>query len=431
MAKKDKKASSINIQQFPMTVMPIDRNRRELQDWRRGMNAAESLTAPQRKTLYDLYANAVLDLHLTAVMGKRKLAVTNIDWSIVDKDGNVIEDLTKALDSTFFEDILNNILDARFYGFSLQQIDWINKIVELVPRAHVNPADKIVLANPLIWSQGIVYNEPPYTGMCLETGKPDDLGLLLKVTPFTILKRNDIADWAAFCELFGSPLRVVHYDPNTPGNRVEAEKAMQEMGAAGYIVLPDGSTIEFPQTNAQTGNETYDRFAEFCNKEISKGVVTQTMTTEDGASLSQSEVHMEAEERVNQSDIRYVRRLLNERLIPIMIAQGVSLPEGAHFQPIEEEQTLSKKDRLDMDLQIHREVGRIPKSYFVQEYNVEFVDASDDEKLNSGTVQQPEPTPTKAQKKTATKGKEVKVNNSEFAGWFQNFIDFFAQAPRN
>lgn len=426
MAKKSRKAAMPVIEQYNLTIMQNQRTVKELTDWKRAIQAAESLTAPQRKTLYDLYMNIMLDPHVTAVYNKRILSVTNVSWSVVDTNGEEIEDLTKTLDTTFFEDILTYAIESRMYGYSLMQINWQDRIVELIPRAHVNPKEKLVVSNPLIWGQGIAYNEPPYTNLVLEVGKPDDLGLLIKVAPYAIMKRNDVSDWATFTEIFGMPMRVVYYDPNMPSNRIEADKAMQEMGGAGYLVLPDGSRVEFPSTGSSQGNDTYDRFADFCNKEISKCLVGQTMTTEDGASLSQSQVHLKAEDRIAQNDLKFVERVLNERLMPILIAQGITVPAGARFQPVEEEQSISKDVRLEMDLRIHNEVGHLPKQYFKEEYNVEFVDSSD----------APTEAPTSPKSPKKTKGKEVKVNNSDFeAGpskrWFQNFFDFFAQAPRS
>lgn len=416
MAKRTtKKADSLVHQTFPMTVMQNQRQVKELTDWKRAINAAESLAAPQRKTLYDLLLNVMLDTHTSAVVQKRILAVTNVSWSLTDKLGKPLEAFNGVLDSTFFEDILTYIIEARLYGHSLIQIDWQAQRVELIPRAHVNPRDKLVLPNPLLWGQGIAYNVPPYTNLVLEAGKPNDLGLLTKVAPYAIMKRNDISDWATFCEIFGMPMRVVYYDSSLPSNRTEAEKAMQDMGSAGYLVLPDGSRVEFPAAGGQggTGNNTYDRFADFCNKEISKAIVGQTMTTEDGASLSQSQVHLKAEDRIAQNDLKYVERLLNEQLVPLMAAQGVTLPQDTRFQPVEEEQDIDKKTRLEMDLRIHAEVGRLPKAYFQQEYNVEFVNNSD---------QEPTPQPQKDEEQ------KTKNENQLEQTLFDRFVDFFARA---
>lgn len=420
--KTDSKALKPVVQNYNLTVQQIDRSRKELQDWRRAITSAESLAAPNRKYLYDLYNNLILDTHLSSVMDKRVLPITNLDWVMIDKEGNQIEDICKLLDSTFFDSILTYIIESRLFGFSLQQIDFTNHTTELIPRAHVNPKNKLVLGNPFAFSSGIAYNEAPFMYQVLEAGKPDDLGLLLKVAPYVIMKRGDVGDWATFCEIFGMPLRVVKYDPTLPSNRIEAENAMKDIGSAGYIVLPDGSEIEFPSTGAQQGNDVYDRFADFCNKEISKCIVGNTMTTEDGSSRSQSETHQKQQDSLTLNDLKLVKRLLNERLIPLMLAQGLQIPEGAKIQPITEEH-IDSETQLKMDLDIHEKVGSLPKEYFKKKYKVEFVDESD---TPPAAAQEPTPEPPAQTKKQAPRVPKA-INNSD--NFWKSFFDFFGQAP--
>lgn len=436
MAKKTQNtATKPVIEQYNISVLPRDRSVKEIADWKRAINAAESLFAPQRKTLYDLYNNVVLDTHVTSVLQKRTLAITNVSWSLTDKDGNTLEDFNQVLDSTFFEQLLTYTIESKYYGFSLIQIDWASRSLELVPREHVCPVTKLVLPNPYIYNQGVSYVEPPYSNLTLAVGQPADLGLLIKVAPFAILKRNDVSDWATFCEIFGMPMRVVYYDPSMPSNRNEADNALKSMGGAGYLVLPDGSRVEFPQSGNNQGNDTYDRFAEFCNAEISKAILGQTMTTDVGAngSRAQAEVHLKAEDRIAQNDLKYVERVLNEKLIPIIIAQGVTLPEGAKFQPVQEEQSIPKDVRLDMDLLIHEKVGHLPKDYFRQEYNVEFVDQIDRPDTPPTPATQP---PADKQSKKDKKALRLDFSDlsleetSRLERLYNKLMSFFDQAPK-
>lgn len=438
MAKPKKAKARDNqtvIQKFNITKLPNDRNLKSLDAWHQAIAAAEDIYVPVRKSLYDLYKNIVLDTHLTAVMdNQRIIATTNIPWMCVDANGEEIPEIQKHLDTTFFEDILTYAIESRFYGHSLMQIDWNAQKVELVPRENVNPRDKLVLPNALMPTLGVAYNEAPYDALTIEVGKPDNLGLLLKVAPWVILKRGDISDWATFCEVFGMPLRVGYYDASNPANLAQVDKAMKEMGGAGYLVMPDNSKVEFPSAGSTQGNDVYDRFMRACDEQISKAIVAQTMTTENGSSKSQGEVHLEIQESLFAADRKLVERVLNEQLIPLIIAQGGVVPEGAKFKAADEEEELSTKDRLEMDLRIHKEVGRLPKAYFAEEYNVEFVDDSDDE-----MTPQPEPTPPPAQKpKKEAKPKDLSFDLDDiplheqglFLRLFEGLLSFFGIAPK-
>ena len=54
----------------------------------------------------------------------------------------------------------------------------------------------------------------------------------------------------------------------------------------------------------------------------SKGILTVTMTMEDGASLSQSEVHRKMLENLIQKDADLIRDLVNWQLLPRMVRHG-------------------------------------------------------------------------------------------------------------
>ena len=55
---------------------------------------------------------------------------------------------------------------------------------------------------------GIDYRQPPFSDWLIEAGRPDDLGLYLKAASQTIPKKNLLAFWATFGEIFGLPMRI-------------------------------------------------------------------------------------------------------------------------------------------------------------------------------------------------------------------------------
>lgn len=446
MAKKSKKPEEkkkIGLESYNITVLPVDRSMKSLQSWHQAIQAAEDIYVPVRKPLHDLYKNVVLDTHLTGVMdNQRMVSITNLPWMCADGNGKIIPEITKVCDTTYFEKKLRYILESTFHGHSLIQCDWNARQIDLVPRANVNPVHKLVLPNALNPLQGIAYNEPPYTHLTIEVGEPDALGLLLKVAPWTILKRGDVGDWATFCEIFGMPLRVGYYDSSSPGNQKQVENSLKNMGAAGWLVLPDGSKVEFPTAGSTQGNDVYERFLRVCDEQISKAIVAQTMTSENGSSKAQGTVHLEVQKALFDSDRKLVERVLNEQLIPLLIAQGVSVPEGAQFKAAEEMQKLTATQRLDMDLRIHKEVGPLPKSYFAEEYDVEFLDPSDEEQQTEEPQQElpaeeEKPKPSKT-KKPVKKEKSLAFDLDDIPlheqGIVRRFIDsllnFFVSAPK-
>ena len=75
----------------------------------------------------------------------------------------------------------------------------------------------------------------------------------------------------------------------------------------------------------------YDRRVERANSELSKIVLGQTMTVDDGSSLSQSQTHLEVLKNLVKSDARMVRDVVNNQLLPRMAKHGFKV-EGLRFE---------------------------------------------------------------------------------------------------
>lgn len=67
------------------------------------------------------------------------------------------------------------------------------------------------------------------------------------------------------------------------------------------------------------------------NSELSKLVIGQTMTIEDGSSLSQSQTHLTVFENLVESDRNMLRDIVNNQLIPRMVKHGFPV-KGLRFE---------------------------------------------------------------------------------------------------
>ena len=83
MKAKRTKGKQQNIIQ-KIEVTQTKRTSQDIDSWRNAIKNAESTFFPKRTLLYDLYNEILLDGHLTAVIEKRKLAVSNTPLCLVD-----------------------------------------------------------------------------------------------------------------------------------------------------------------------------------------------------------------------------------------------------------------------------------------------------------------------------------------------------------
>lgn len=350
--------------------------KKDIADWRAANQMAIDYENPNRCRLYDIYADCVLDAHLSGCIAQRKGKVLQKDFRLVDQNGKENTAATELLQSEWFADFLSLCLDSIYWGPTLIQLGDIIRDggplrfnnVELVPRKHVIPEYGVVVRSPGDdWRGGISYREGDVANWCVEVGKPRDLGLLLKCAPSCISKKNMLAYWDVFGEIFGMPMRIARVNSLDDTERAKVEAALRDMGAAQYIVTSDGTEIEIKESSRGDAYNVFDRRIDRCNSEMSKAILNQTMTIDSGSSLSQSEVHLEIFERTTEADATMAGYTVNGRLLPLMAAHGFPVKgkrfvwnNAASYTPAEQREI----ERLLL------EYYEIPADYFTDKYGV-------------------------------------------------------------
>lgn len=114
----------------------------------------------------------------------------------------------------------------------------------------------------------------------------------------------------------------------------------------------------------------YDKRVDRANSEISKGLLNQTMTIDNGSSLSQSEVHLEVFENVIESDADLVKDIVNDQLIPRMIKHGFPL-KGLRFV-YDESIDYTPEQQVAFETMIVDRYEVDPK-YFIDKYNIPII----------------------------------------------------------
>lgn len=354
--------------------------KKDIHAWRVAWQQAINVENPLRLPLYNIYTDTDVDLHLTGVVGQRKGMVLKKSFKLTDAKGKENREATELLESKWFKDLVKLALDSRYWGHSLIQLgdvvtDFNGKLrynnVQLVPRAHVKQEFGVIVRDPHDeWQKGYDYRNSEMSAWCIEAGSNDDLGLYLKITPQAISKKNMLAFWDQFGEIFGMPVRIGKTTSRDPKEHSKIEKMLNEMGAAAWGLFPEGTEIEIKETGRGDAFNVYDKRIERANSEMSKGILMQTMTIDSGSSLSQSQVHLEVFENVVDQDADFIRDLVNDELLPRMLTHGFPM-KGLRFNWDESidytpEQMVAFEtmvaDRYEIDPQ-----------YFIDKYNIPII----------------------------------------------------------
>lgn len=339
-------------------------------DFMTAVKAAENVDYTQRAKLYDLYNDILLDAHLSSVIDKRKNAVLSSSIEF-HRNGKPDEKINEQLFSPWFYRCVADILDARFWGFSLMQFykkgEWVD--YDLVPRKHVEPVRKLILTR----QTDILGTSWEEFEDLLFIGGSTDLGLLARAAPWVIYKRNTTADWAQFSEVFGMPIQEYTYETDDEDARARALQDANSIGSLATFIHGKDTELQLREAGNKTGSaEVYDRFIERCNSEISKLILGNTLTTEASAKGTQAlgTVHKKVEEAVAKADREFILNVLNYDMADIFAHMGINTAGGKFCFP--EKKDTDQNTKMNILTQL-RNTFLLPvdDDYLYEEFGVE------------------------------------------------------------
>lgn len=360
-----------------VTKFLVDQIKRSRQLWRKEINhwqaarlSRYNVEMPRTYLLQEVYDDIMLDGHLTGITENRTLRTTNKDFIFVNKDGKKDDACTTYIkDQPWFEKILEEAHKSTYRGYSLLWLKDYKKgqinEVELIDRRLVVPELGMLLSEFEL-NKGLPYKD--YFPDLIYCQMYDSIGLLEKAAPYTILKRHSWGSWDEFEELFGIPIRIAKVASQSEAVKREVAGWLEEMGSAPYGVFPIGTEIEIKEnTKADAFNVFYQKIKAL-DAELSKLVLHQTMTTENGASKAQGNVHENTLKELIFGDEKKILSILNHNVIPAMRAVGYNIPEG--FK-IAVSQTKDPNEQIKIDKELMNAGIVLKQSYLEETYGSE------------------------------------------------------------
>ena len=377
MAKKQQKGVITLLQQQQPSQAQQD-----VSAWKSAIRAFDSITNPVRSRLYDLYESILLDGQVEATWGKRRDYALNRGL-VFTRDGETDETVTALLNSPDMRLVVREIHNTAGYGYTLLQFNdiWYDDDQEcyridfdLIPRAHVHPEPgfECISRERSSLSRDWLYMQPPMAKYMLWAGDPKDKGLFVKVAPYVIYKRGAQGDWSQFSEMFGMPFREAIYDAFDDATRLKIQEMLNNWSAGMSAVHPKGVEIKLHPTGGSTGSaDVYKAFIEQCDAGISKTILGNTLTTEQGEKGARSlgEVHAAGESNKYLSDEKMILDVLNTRFRSILKTFGIDVAGGviAYETPGCDWTAMETKWRV-----ISGVAGRVPVAddYIYEEFNI-------------------------------------------------------------
>jgi hypothetical protein len=251
---------------------------------------------------------------------------------VLDPEGNYQEAATKQLRGSWFDDFINAVLDAEFYGYSLIEIgqnlhaDYSIKEINTVERRNIIPGHKLVLPYPFsAYGEGIDFSADYLKRWYIFChSKRFPLGLLLYAAPYAILSRDALVKHADFNRDYGKPYKIVYTDKEGEERREVLDALLNvEEELNGVFDLEEKVEIAFPAGGGGTV-DTFDKMDEKASKKLLKiiqGHVKLSNDTEGGAQtyMNKDSIAKKPSEEIREYDMARVESVVNEELFPRLL----------------------------------------------------------------------------------------------------------------
>lgn len=310
---------------------------RDGRDITRGYVLPDLPLPPQDKILNHLgnnYANyraLKKDDQIHSTTQQRRRAITAKEWEITPADTSRINkkaaqwftDLCERLD---IDRIHDKMWWGLFYGFAVGEpiFEKDGRFVNITD-IRVRNQERFLFDGDMRLRLRTLTNPlgellPPENFWVFATGTDNDdepygLGLAHYLYWPSYFKRNGFKHWARFLEKFGIPTKWGQYSPNaSKQTRQELLATLKAMDGDSGLITPLGTMIELIESS-RTGTADYQDLIRLCNEAIAKIVLSQTMTTDNGSSRSQAEVHQGVANDVIKSDADLICQSFNRHII--------------------------------------------------------------------------------------------------------------------
>ncbi len=266
-----------------------------------------------------IYRELLRDDQVASVWLQRRLALTSCD-TIVEPGADdalskqAAEELDAELKALSWDNITEKMLFSAFYGWSVAEVLWKPDGARVKFDA-IKVRDRArfrfdIDRNLYLWTtRGGWELMPDRKFWTITTGADNDdepygLGLAHALYWPVFFKRNDVKFWLMFLEKFGMPTAMAKVPAgmmNDPDTIQKAIAMLQQIATDAGVIVPDNVVVELLEA-ARSGSADYGGMFDAMNEAISKIVVGQTMTTDNGSSKSQSEVHERVAQRIVEAD---------------------------------------------------------------------------------------------------------------------------------
>lgn len=282
-------------------------------------------------------------LHYASQVQTRRLAIESVDMTLEapkEIPSKIIDAVKELIGDPAFLDAIGSLSDGITKSYSVAEMMWEYERKALRPVEYkwrdqrFFQFDKLSLTDLRLSVDGSTEGEQlPYAKYLrhlprTKMGIPLRRGLARPAAWAFMIQSFGLQDWAGFSEVYGMPLRVGKYHPQaSESDKRTLLRAVTSIANDAAAIIPDGMSIDFHEVSGSRGEAVFGGLLSYVDKQVSKLVVGQTMTSDDGSSLGQAKIHNEVRLDILRADCRQLANTATRDLIKPFIIMNFGVQD--------------------------------------------------------------------------------------------------------
>lgn len=335
-----------------------------------------------RSDLLRIYDQIMCDPNLKSQWNTRKIKTLSRNWYFKKGDeSKPNEEITEMFDKPWFYEFMDQALDSIAYGFSLIEMPvWDREKKEFVrymskdnymdavtcfPRRHVKPEKGIIVVQETD-QNGRSFLTGRFSDQLIFIGSSTDLGFLVDVAAVVLIKNRTLSNWGEFAEVFGQDLLVAYTDAQ--GDALTAlETSMKNLASQPrFTADPDTTEIKTIGNPRRDAKDVYESLVDKCDAQVNKRILGQDVITNNTGQVV-GEVGENVSNLYGEMDAKFIRYVINHKLLPFMKEKGIDVNGTFHWDMSEK---LSLAELSELYVSITKIGAILPKELIEKTFGV-------------------------------------------------------------
>ena len=169
------------------------------------------------------------------------------------------------------------------------------------------------------------------------------------------------------------PLRLGKYSASASDeDKKQLLESIIRLGTDAAGIIPDSTVIEFIESQKTTSVEIYEKLARYCDEQISKAVLGQTLTSDSGGgSYAQSKTHNEVRHDLTVADAKALAVTIRRDIIRPLVEFNYGMDARIPFFIFDCHEVEDQKETVEIYKTLACDMGlRIPQGHIYKKFNI-------------------------------------------------------------